>query len=260
MNTANSEFRNIFSKFFNEQMEIDNRNSALLTSLSSDSPPKNFTYEMYSIGKNNEILSVLERYYSKLYQLFEKFDKNVLNPTDIFYENTSQTYDKCLDDCRLIILKATEASRNLDRIKSKYFEYVKEAEECKRMMETHSYNTDEMSILHDKHIRLFAQSQVLAEHLKYEIIKTNTVYEDCEIKYNEIVDKVKANEESRVSFILTQENKFARHLISIGSIYMDIGKDLENKSNMSYKEILSNFSKNNNNSNIGGEWKKSIGK
>lgn len=256
MSKSNKEFRAICSKFYNEQLEIEHKHNSLLSN-NAHEQYQNLTYEMYSISKNNEILSVLEKHYSKLSQIFEKFQKNVISPTEIFYESTSLSYDYCLENCRNLIIEATEANKNLDKIKSKYFEYVNEAEECRVMMETHDYGHEELSVIQDKYIRLVAQSQVIGEHMKYEIVKTNKIYQACEDKYNDVVDKVKANEGSKMSFILTQENKFARYLNSVGSIYSEIGKELENMSNMSFTDIMNNFIKSNSDDK---EHKKSCGK
>ncbi len=88
----------------------------------------------------------------------------------------------------------------------KYYESCKVVSEqeknvCKTFYGKIINTDDELTIAHDSLLKFRSQADNLAQMYKYELSKHNRILEENEKKYNEIWDKLKTNEESRIFFV-----------------------------------------------------------
>lgn len=278
----NNEMKSITTKFFNSQQISENDFLKVIASISSsNSPTTNFQKSVSNTNNNTNAtglktsslfdsaydnLSIINKYTNKIAMITEKFSKNALAPFNLFFDSMNNIYDECLVEYRNLINSSTQAKRNLDKLKSSYFEAIMKQEELKRIIENKEDNSfkgchkntykhyylrkqssgrnsisfndnDEDALANDLYLKLNSQVQILSEHLKYEVFKYNSVCDKNEKIYNEIINKVRNNEESRMSFTQTQETKFAKLFLNIGEMFTELGKELENKSNKSLLEI-----------------------
>ena len=258
---TNNNYKNLYSKYLSNQIELDSSYTNYLISNILNANNKSYLYELHSINKNNDILCLLEKHYNNLQEINENINKDIVNSTKVFHTSITKSYQIALDELRSLIIKSSESSKNLDKLKSKYFEYYYILQENKKDIKsrynipnTFNYNTNNNNnnnnynasdSFYNKKIdyilKLEGTVQVIYNHLKYDIEYTNKVYEECERKYNSVYEIVRSNEESRRCFILRQENKFSKYLIEIGDTYKNIGIELkENILNLFKKEIVSN--------------------
>ena len=226
-----------------------------------------------------EIMQIVEQQSSKISKSTEKFSKNALAPFNLYFESMNAIYDECLSEYQSIISKITIAKKSLDKLKSNYFESITKMEDVKRILEIKDKNfsskfylyqqnkkhsshkgsqnnqedendeDSENEITQDLYIKLNTQVQILSEHLKYEIYNYNEICDDCEKKYYGIFEKIRTNDQSRISFQQTQETKFAKLFISIGEMFLEFGKELEVKSTLSLDKMKSSISKKSNEDN-----------
>lgn len=85
-----------------------------------------------------------------------------------------------------------------------------------------------------------SQIQILYVLLNYEIQNFNNTCDFNEKRYKTLIKKISNNEESKISFMQSQENKFSKFFSDLGSIFTDLGKELETKSNNGYNSMLKN--------------------
>jgi len=71
------------------------------------------------------------------------------------------------------------------------------------------------------------------QNYKLELNKTNKIFEENEKKYYPIIDKMKLNEENRISFVKFHFEKFGNIMEEFNSC----SKDLSNRLNNSFVEI-----------------------
>ena len=227
-----------------------------------------------------ELLNLFDKYSRLFTNLNEKFTNNALAPFKLFYESMSNIYEECMNEYRQIIISSSESKKNLDKLKNKYYEAVSKMEEVKNILETRdeafsikfsgsiannykyyyqrkapqnklknmSENSINNNITQDIYIRLNSQVQILAEHLKYEVHKFNVLCEKNYKIYLSIIEKIKNNEDSRISFVHSQESKFSKFFSNIGQIFLDLGKDLDEKSEIALDNMKATKLRKNKNS------------
>ena len=109
----------------------------------------------------------------------------------------------------------SETKFNVEKYKQKYIEAYRafSAQEKKLAKTSRSKiitSDDEINKGHEMLYKYSSQFESIGQIYKYEINKANKVYEDCEKRYEKVIDKIRSNEESRVFFIKCHIDKFSK--------------------------------------------------
>lgn len=108
-----------------------------------------------------------------------------------------------------------EAKKNLEKIRQKYYEscrIVQEQEKlaCKGISGKLMSNNNQFEKTHDLLLKYKGQKESSGMLYNYELNKVNKILEENEKYYNDLMAKVRSNEESKIFFIKCHMEKYAK--------------------------------------------------
>ena len=194
----------------------------------------NFYNNCKQLGSKYSSVTTLASFVTTLNNQIESFNNNILLSSDMFKQSISITYDMCIDDMKTIILRLAETNKSLDRLKVQHSEVVSEIKLQRNKLEQGDFDSDEIEQEEDKHIILSSISQTIVEQIKYEIKIYNSNIIELNNNYDKIKEKLIINNQSKESFIKTQESKFSKimsvisdSLINFSSKHIFIQKSID---------------------------------
>ena len=109
-----------------------------------------------------------------------------------------------------------EAKKNLEKIRNKYYESCRivqeqEKQACKGITgKLMSSNSNQFEKTHDTLLKYKGQKESSGMLYNYELNKVNKILDDNERYYNDLMNKIKGNEESKIFFIKCHMEKYAK--------------------------------------------------
>jgi len=116
-------------------------------------------------------------------------------------------------------IQITDAKLNYEKIKNKYYENCKNHLEQQKIVEKFMKKIQknnsksiftELENSQDMLLKFKCQCDNYLLLYNYEITKINKIYEDNDILYSELYNKIRANEESRIFFTKCNLEKFSK--------------------------------------------------
>ena len=161
-----------------------------------------------------------ENYLGKIKSFQIKIDKDINEPSNLFMKHLNGRYTECMGEFKSMVATTYEGKKIVEKAKHRYFDACKLSAEQEKLViktmdnrEKNLSSDDEVEHAHNILIKLRTQAENNCQNYKFELTKTNKLYEEIEKKYYfPILDKLKLHEESRINFVKFHFEKFGQIL------------------------------------------------
>ena len=216
------------NKLFHNLLECDNRST--------------------HIKKFFEFCRVFERHMMKLVAISKKIQSELILPTNDFSKYIINSNNTQLIELKKIFDDVSNQKRKYDLIKHSYFNSCKRAEKQEKILinEMNNKNSTDNSINDQSQIlaNLKVESELESQKYRNEYKITNDLFSKMNLKYFNIVNILKDNEEKRINYISFHLEKYISLIEeqknSLKSVLSSIGRGEKNETNklMSFKVKL----------------------
>ena len=216
------------NKLFHSLLECDNRST--------------------HIKKFFEFCRVYERHIMKLIAIAKKIQSELILPTNDFSKYIINSNNTQLIELKKIFDDISNQKRKYDLTKHLYFDSCKKAEKQEKVLikEMNNKNSTDISINDQSQIlgNLKIESELECQKYRNEYKITNELFSKMNVKYFNIINILKDNEEKRINYISFHLEKYISLIEeeknSLNSTLMSIGRGENSETNklMSFKVKL----------------------
>jgi hypothetical protein len=172
--------------------------------------------KIYNIEQINQILNnSLNEFNLKLTKIIKKLEDEVMFPLENLYSNTNIILNENLNEFKVINSKIKEHNLSLNKSMEKY----------KNSLELNK-NIDKKS---DEFVMNNLKIENCKQMYKYEINQINGIIDDCNVRYEIIMNRSSANKESCNNMCVEILRKFQNFMKNILLIFESFSNDILNK-------------------------------